>query len=186
MTVAKLPIPNSQCICTTKLMALRGNHEFINRTRKQNSVSGRSKIPAIMIPQISNSKFIHTNAKNPQYAVSDVMTNEISTTKEHPTFKGKTLNSKFMRKTFDRRFMVKGMNPNIMAARAVTSRAIFSKVPATNTLPYPSLALVPRTSQKIVRKKSAFPRALRDDEALLPFRLIPSAAEERPLETSIP
>jgi hypothetical protein len=89
MTVAKLPMTDSQSICTTKLMALRGNQEFIKRTRKQNSVSGRSKIPAIMIPQISNLKFIHTNARNPQFAVSDVMTNAIITTKEHPTIKEK-------------------------------------------------------------------------------------------------
>ena len=42
------------------------------------------------------------------------------------------------------------------------------------------------TPRKIVRKKLTFPAALRDDEALLPFKLLPSAAEEPSLETSIP
>ena len=72
-----------------------------------------------------------------------------------------------------------------MAARALASKAILARVIAASKSaapePVESKEIVLR---KVIQKKLTPPSALRDDAALYPFKLIPSAAEGRPLETS--
>lgn len=79
------------------------------------------------------------------------------------------------------------MNPDIRAARTMTSKAILAKVIAASrksaqkSTTKISKEVVPR---KVVPKTLMPPSALRDDSILFPFKLLPSPAEALPLETS--
>lgn len=98
--------------------------------------------------------------ETPKYPVNEV----------NPNLMARGMNSNFMATTM--------MNPNITATTTLASKAIEASKLTKNSA---TKEIVPR---KVVPKKLIPPSALRDDATLYPFKLLPSLAEGRDLETS--
>jgi hypothetical protein len=119
---------------------------------------------------------------NLSYMVNRTDTNRMG---KIPNYGGPRMNSNLIARGMNSNFMSRRIiNPNVMASRALGSKAILARVVAASKSTASKLddskEIVLR---KVVQKKLTPPSALRDDAALYPFKLIPSPAEGRPLET---
>ena len=108
----------------------------------------------------------------------------IATSHRAEHFRPETLKFKFITAGLRYNVLTREMKANTMTDRALASKAVIAEYTA-RMFATKSKHLAPRViSRKKPPKQIAFPRSLRPVDELYPFKLIPSPAEERPLETS--